>query len=137
MLDGNRTDYTPAAWGAAQQELSRRGGKKAVSDRLAENSVEEPAPVEHMPTFTGEGLRCDLYNRHDYGGYWRRSVADSIDGFILGIALSIIGILRDDLAAILGLILFAIYHVGFKGARGTTPGYMILGIRIVSTMARM
>ena len=131
MLAGKRSDYTPLAWGLAREELSRRGGKDAVRVHVADKDA-EAAAIEEAPTYTGEGLRCDLYNLHDYAGYWKRSVADLIDGLILSIALALFSLLGPDLAGILGLVLLATYHVGFKGARGNTPGYRILRIRIVS-----
>lgn len=131
MLNGKRSDYTSFAWEVAQQELSKRGGREAVELRLAEEMAEED-PVEQAPTYNGVGLRCDVYKRDDYAGYWIRGLANAIDGIILGVALSLLSTLGETLGPILGLILFATYHVGFKGARGTTPGYMVLGIRIVS-----
>lgn len=79
----------------------------------------------------GADMECTVYNREDYGGYWRRSFADFIDITLLSIAFTFVGATMQA-GWLLKLIIFLAYMIGFKMARRATPGYMILGMHIVS-----
>jgi tetratricopeptide (TPR) repeat protein len=76
-------------------------------------------------------MECNVYNREDYGGFWRRSFADFFDGIFLAIAYAVV-IAISGARPIVVLLVFLAYMVGFKVYGGATPGYRILGLRIVS-----
>jgi len=77
-------------------------------------------------------MKCIIFNREDYGGYWRRTFAAFIDGIILSIFYGFISSLEISGMAILQLIIFFVYMIGFKSYRGTTPGYRLFGMKIIS-----
>lgn len=79
-------------------------------------------------------MECNVYHRHDYGGFWRRHFADFFDGILLGILFSVVNVsaIPEDLSAILVILTFLTYMIGFKVYRGATPGYQILRMKIVA-----
>ena len=84
------------------------------------------------------------YRRQVYCGFWRRFTANSLDGIILGIIFRAINEILHTIASLSGTaypgfsewmlctIIFWAYMIWFKGYRGATPGYYILGIRLIS-----
>jgi len=84
------------------------------------------------------------YRRQDYCGFWRRFAANSIDGIILGIIYRALNEILHAIASLSGTsylgfsewmlctIMFWAYMIWLKGYRGATPGYYVLGIRIIS-----
>ncbi len=84
------------------------------------------------------------YRRQDYCGFWRRFAANSLDGIILGIIFRAINEILRAIASLSGTaypgfsewmlctIIFWTYTIWFKGYRGATPGYYILGIKLIS-----
>lgn len=72
-------------------------------------------------------MECVVFDRKDYGGYWRRSFADFIDITLLSIVFTF-----GEAGWSLKMLIYLAYMIGFKIARGATPGYMILGMKIVS-----
>ena len=103
-----------------------------VDEAMKEVSGEE----SHEETEGGEKMDVEMKNPH-YGGFWIRLVAAILDGFIIGIPVSLIsfGLLlvtgMTSLGYIIDLaaIVFIVYMVGKKGG---TPGKLILGLRIVN-----
>lgn len=77
-------------------------------------------------------MECNVYNQEDYGGFWRRSFADFFDGIFLAIAYAVVTAISGALILIVVLLVFLAYMIGFKVYGGATPGYRILGLRIVS-----
>jgi len=77
-------------------------------------------------------MECNVYNREDYGGFWRRSFADFFDGIFLGIAFAAVKAISGATFPIFILLIFLAYMIGFKVYGGATPGYRILGMRIIS-----
>ncbi|ODS33390.1 MAG: hypothetical protein SCARUB_01499 [Candidatus Scalindua rubra] len=95
-------------------------------------------------------MECTVYIRKDYGGFWRRIFADSIDAIPLGLAWGavteifkrIIEIYKYSamtdlfivsiIILILDIVIFLAYMVGFKVFMGETPGYWSLGIKTVA-----
>lgn len=68
-------------------------------------------------------------------GVGRRFVAVFLDGLILSIIASVIGLLFHNQTAITGTVNFLItmvYFITFEGTRGTTLGKMALGLRVVN-----
>ncbi len=90
------------------------------------------------------GTERVVYNRQDYCGFWRRFAANSLDGIILGIIFRAINEILHATASLSGTaypgfsewmlctIVFWAYTIWFKGYRGATPGYYILGIKLIS-----
>ncbi len=90
------------------------------------------------------GAKYVIYNRQDYGGFWRRFLANFLDGIILGMAYKVIDAILHAIVSLLGTaypefsewmlcaIIFWAYMIWLKGYRGATPGYYALGIRIIS-----
>jgi len=99
---------------------------------------------------------------YNYGGFWRRLVAFSIDTIIISTVFFILIIIaaialiagamsregadilsrltdpgRISLITLVPLMLFAAIHIGyftyFHGATGRTPGKMLLGLKVYST----
>lgn len=93
-------------------------------------------------TETGAGRT--LYNRQDYSGFWRRCVANILDGIILAMSYNAVTTILHVVASLLGTdypgfsewmlcaIIFWAYMIWFKGFRGSTPGYYIMGIKLIS-----
>jgi len=77
-------------------------------------------------------MECNIYNRQDYGGYWKRGLADLIDGIFLGIGFGIVGFGPKNVAGILEIVIFLTYMIWFKLSYGATPGYQMLDMKIVS-----
>jgi uncharacterized RDD family membrane protein YckC len=77
-------------------------------------------------------MECNVYNREDYGGYWRRSFADFLDGIVLVIVYGVVIAVLGTPIPILTFVIFLAYMIGFKVYGGATPGYRILGMRIVA-----
>ena len=79
-------------------------------------------------------MECNIYNRNDYGGFWRRFFADSIDGIILGMLFSVVSVsaIPEDISDLLVLLTFLAYMIGFKVYTGGTPGYQILQMKIIA-----
>lgn len=78
-------------------------------------------------------MESNIYNRQDYGGYWRRGFGDGLDGIFLGILFAIFSAAPESVASILGILTFLAYMIGFKAYGGNaTPGYGILGMKIVA-----
>ncbi len=79
-------------------------------------------------------MQANIYERQDYGGFWRRSFADCIDGIFLTIIFSLVKETPGDQIAILILdaVIFLAYEIGFKVYKGATPGYRILHMKIVA-----
>jgi lipoprotein NlpI/uncharacterized RDD family membrane protein YckC len=79
-------------------------------------------------------MECNVYDRKDYGGFWRRYFADFFDGIFLAIAFGIVNAISENPIAILilDIMIFLTYMIGFKVYKGATPGYRILGMRTVS-----
>jgi len=75
-------------------------------------------------------MECIVYDRLNYASFWRRFLADLIDGILLSIAFSVVSVIEG--ASLLQILIFFAYMIGFKGSRGTTPGYRAVGIRIVA-----
>jgi hypothetical protein len=46
--------------------------------------------------------------------------------------VTLISAINETVGGLLGLAAFALYHIGLKSDRGTTPGYRIMGIKLVS-----
>ena len=80
----------------------------------------------------GADMECDVYVREDYGGYWRRSFANSLDGIFMSIAFVLAGFAPDGTTGILKAVIFLTYMIWFKLTYGATPGCQLLGIKIVS-----
>ena len=90
------------------------------------------------------GAECAIYNRQDYCGFWRRWFANFFDAILLGIAYAVLIVILRVITSLLGTaypefsewvlstIIFWAYMIWFKGYRGATPGFYILGIRIIS-----
>jgi uncharacterized RDD family membrane protein YckC len=90
------------------------------------------------------GAERVIYNRQDYCGFWRRFTANALDGIILGIIFRAINEILHAIASLSGTaypgfsewmlctIIFWTYTIWFKGYRGATPGYYILGIKLIS-----
>ncbi len=85
-----------------------------------------------------------------YAGFWIRFVAKFMDGLILGLASMVVRVplmaaqfasenpresiafsLLDAVAALVMIAAAGLYHIFFVGARGATPGKMLLGLKIV------
>lgn len=65
-------------------------------------------------------------------GFWRRFAAWLIDAIIVGVVQAVVTPLGGG-GRFLSLLVSIAYVVGFFGSpRGQTPGYMALGIRVVS-----
>jgi len=77
-------------------------------------------------------MECNVYNREDYGGFWRRSFADFFDAIFLAIAYAVVIAISGVPMPIVVLLVFLGYMIGFKVYGGATPGYRILGLRILS-----
>jgi uncharacterized RDD family membrane protein YckC len=81
-------------------------------------------------------MECNVYNREDYGGFWRRSFADFFDGIFLviayAVAYAVVIAIKGSPIPILPFVIFLAYIIGFKVYGGATPGYRILGMRIVA-----
>jgi len=79
-------------------------------------------------------MECVIYNRLSYGGYWRRTFANFVDGILLGIAFNILSKAPLDsmLLGLLEIVVFLAYMIGFKSSTGATPGYSLLRIKIVA-----
>ena len=99
--------------------------------------AEEPAPTKREfdtrvdPAALGRprSLERDVYYEGDYGGFWRRFVSHIVDGFILSLSY---GALRAAKLSTVQILVFLAYMIGFKAARGTTPGYRLMGLKIIS-----
>jgi len=88
----------------------------------------------------------NVYYPSDYGGFWRRSLGDFIDGIILVIAFAFINaalngvtgmhyavdIILNILGIILNILIFPTYMIWYQVGMGATPGYQILGMEIVA-----
>ena len=77
-------------------------------------------------------MECNVYVRTQYGGYWKRGIANLIDWLLLGFVFAIVSFSSSILTAIVDLLIFLAYMVGLKFAFGTTLGYRLLGMKIVS-----
>ena len=78
-------------------------------------------------------MECNIYVREDYGSYLRRDFADILDGIILAIAFVLASYASDGTTGILfEILIFLTYMIWFKLTYGATPGYQLLGIKIVS-----
>ena len=85
-----------------------------------------------------------IFDRQDYGGFWRRFAANFLDGIILGMAYKLVHAVLLTIASLTGTaypgfsdwmlstIIFWTYMIWFKGYKGATPGYNVFGIRIIS-----
>ena len=85
-----------------------------------------------------------IFDRQDYGGFWRRFAANLLDGIILGMAYKLVHAVLLTIASLTGTvylgfsdwmlstIIFWTYMIWFKSYRGATPGYSVFGIRIIS-----
>jgi uncharacterized RDD family membrane protein YckC len=137
VIDRGARDYTPFAMSVARQELSKRGGRELVERRIAQSGARvagtprESATIK-LPVGEKSGAAYNIYERDDYAGYWRRFLADSVDGLILAIPLLLISLMNETAGGLLALPAFALYHIGLKADRGTTLGYRLLGIKLVS-----
>jgi uncharacterized RDD family membrane protein YckC len=135
LLDG-AGEHTPFALSVARQELSKRGGRRAARRRIALRAHASGDPPRsartRAPAGQDSGPAYDVYDRHDYAGYWRRAAADFLDGLILAIPVAMISLINETVGGLLGLAAFALYHIGLKSDRGTTPGYKLVGIKLVS-----
>lgn len=80
----------------------------------------------------GADMEVDVYTREDYGGYWRRNFANSLDGLFLSIAFAMVSFAPVGAITILEILIFLTYMIWFKLTYGATPGYQLLGIKIVS-----
>src|SRR5215467_14603974 len=73
MIDSGSGDYTPFALSVAQQELSSRGGREVVEDRIAQLDTPAPGTSSNLREITlpGEevGPVYDVYQRDDYAGF--------------------------------------------------------------------
>lgn len=77
-------------------------------------------------------MECNVYDPKDYGGYWLRTIADGIDGIILGAAFSLAGAIFKELSVILDILIFLTYMIGFKVYKGATLGYQFMDLELVS-----
>ncbi len=77
-------------------------------------------------------MECNVYVRTQYGGYWKRGIANLIDGLLLGIVFAIVSFSSNILTAVVELVIFLAYMIGLKFAFGATLGYRLLGMQIVS-----
>ena len=61
-------------------------------------------------------MECKLYDRQDYGGFWRRYFANIFDAILLGILFSVVsvGAIPEGISTILVLLTFLTYMIGFK-----------------------
>ncbi len=85
-----------------------------------------------------------IFDRQDYCGFWRRFAANFLDGAILGMAYNLVHAVLLTIASLTGTvylgfsdwmlstIIFWTYMIWFKSYRSATPGYRVLGIRIIS-----
>jgi hypothetical protein len=127
LLDGAR-EYTPFALTVARQELSKRGGRKATEDRIAQLCAQAPSPeYAGISASVGEegGPAYDIYDRDEYASFWRRAAADFLDGLILGIPVALISLLNETVGGLLGLAGFALYHIGLKSVGSAIPSLII------------
>jgi uncharacterized RDD family membrane protein YckC len=126
-------DYTPFALSVARQELSKRGGRTVVEQRITQPCAPslESSGIG-APVGEESSAAHDIYDRDDYASFWRRAAADFLDGLILGIPVALISTINETVGGLLGLAAFAVYHIGLKSDRGTTPGYRLVGIKLVS-----
>jgi hypothetical protein len=46
--------------------------------------------------------------------------------------VAVISAINETVGGLLGLAAFGLYHIGLKSDRGTTPGYRLMGIKLVS-----
>ena len=85
-------------------------------------------------------MECVVYDRMDYGGFWRRSFAHVLDLIILGIVFYVIAELVYLITPskfhlkilVIVPVTFVAYMIGFKIYTCSTPSYRILGMEIVS-----
>ena len=77
-------------------------------------------------------MECNVYVRTQYGGYWKRGIANLIDCLLLGIVFAIVSFSSNILTAVVELVIFLAYMIGLKFAFGATLGYRLLGMQIVS-----
>ena len=77
-------------------------------------------------------MECNVYIRTQYGGYWKRGIANLIDCLLLGLIFAIVSFSSNILTAVVELVIFLAYMIGLKFAFGATLGYRLLGMQIVS-----
>jgi len=77
-------------------------------------------------------MECNVYVRTQYGGYWKRGIANLIDCLLLGLIFAIVSFSSNILTAAVELLIFLAYMIGLKFAFGATLGYRLLGMQIVS-----
>jgi len=77
-------------------------------------------------------LVCEVYQPDQYGSFRKRYWANVVDGFILSSAVGIASAISSEVGAWFGIIAFPLYQIGLKGSRGTTLGYYVCGLRVVS-----
>ena len=77
-------------------------------------------------------MECNVYVRTQYGGYWKRGIANLIDCLLLGLIFAIVSFSSNILTAVVELVIFLVYMIGLKFAFGATLGYRLLGMQIVS-----
>ena len=77
-------------------------------------------------------MECNVYVRTQYGGYWKRGIANLIDCLLLGIVFAIVSFSSNILTAVVEMVIFLAYMIGLKFAFGATVGYRLLGMKLVS-----
>ena len=77
-------------------------------------------------------MECNVYVRTQYGGYWKRGIANLIDCLLLGLIFAIVSFSSNILTAVVESVIFLAYMIGLKFAFGATLGYRLLGMQIVS-----
>ena len=68
-------------------------------------------------------------------GFWLRFLAALIDSAILLAVFVVLAVAIDDLlvVVIFGVLIRALYTIGFWLSSGATPGKMVVGLRVVMT----
>jgi len=80
-------------------------------------------------------MERNVYRLQDYGGFWRRWFASALDGIILVVLGGFIARAGDTsgwLTGTLEILIFLTYMIWFKASMGTTLGYHVLDMKIVS-----
>ncbi len=77
-------------------------------------------------------MECNVYVRTQYGGYWKRGIANLIDCLLLGLIFAIVSFSSNILTVVVESVIFLAYMIGLKFAFGATLGYRLLGMQLVS-----
>jgi uncharacterized RDD family membrane protein YckC len=80
--------------------------------------------LDGAPTTTGLGGQP--------AGFWRRFAGSFIDGLVIGVVETVVGLILGRAAGYgFGLLVGAAYFTYFHGRTGQSPGNAVMGLRIV------